>query len=320
MKKLLYVFLLLFLLSLTGCQTNTAKSEMIKNVNGVSMVSVQEAAELLGLSYIPAQDGFILKQEQISLNFSFHKPYVIKDRYIMYVMETPAVEDNGTAYLPRRLFSDYFQVEVKMNQQNQLTISKGANFSLYNVVKFLPSEVKKALNQSSDPSLNKIRKAVELPRSMNIRIPKLNGDKIIQTTSLVEYNYIFIEELKKHGYSENEIAGFSYNDYSVIEDSWRLSADMIKLVKRSYPELKNQDLSTWTYGKYEQYYTAKDKDNFAGSFTAEQKLQLQKRGILLEDVHYLYKDFYTIDTIFAQPDGVLKKDLEGYYQFAIDQL
>lgn len=68
----------------------------------------------------------------------------------------------------------------------------------------------------------------------------------------------------------------------------------------------------------EKYFQAQDKKDFANRFSESQKMQLSQRGILIDDAFYLLKDFYQIDTMLAQPDSVLKKKIESYYQFFID--
>lgn len=315
MKKFLFVFMLIAIISLAGCQMATNK---IKDIDGVSMVATKYACGMLGLTYANKPGGFVIKQDDINLEFDFSKNYVYKDGYIMYVMENPAIDENNVAYLPLSFFSDYLKVDMK--QGNKLSQLDSQEFSLYNVVEFLPQEIVSAINNDNYPNRDKILKAVEMPRSMGIQIPNINMDKAIDPTPLSEFSNVFKAELSQHGLSEKEIAGLSYSDYRTIERSWKLSEEMIESVKKSYPELADRDLSSWTHGDYQAYYTKHDKENFAKSFTPAQISQLNKRGILLEDLHWLFKESYTIDTILAQPDEVLKKIIEGYYQFAIDNL
>lgn len=313
MKKFLFMLMLVAVVSLTGCQTATNK---IKDIDGVSMVSAKNACGMLGLTYADKDGGFVIKQDDIKLEFDFSNNYVYKDKFIVYVMEKPAVDEKGVAYLPISFFSDYLKVDIQKGNE----LSESGNVSLYKIVKFLPKEVISAINDKSYPNRDKILEAVEMPRSMGIQIPNINMDKVITTTPLSEFSSAFKTELSQHGLSEKEIEKMSYNDYKTIERSWKLTKEMTESAKESYPELANKDLSTWTYGDYEDYHTKKDKENFEHEFTKEQITQLNQRGILLEDVHWLLKDFYKIDNILAQPDENLKKEIEGYYQFNIDAL
>ncbi len=290
------------------------------NTNGIPMVSVEDASSLLGLTCAVENGSIILRQDQIVLKIEPHQPYVRKDGFIMYIMEKPAAYVKGGAYLPVSLLTDYFKVTIKADENNRLFIARGTDLSLYKIVKFLPQEVSAAINDENDPNRDKLLEQVELPRSMDIKIPKINMDRVIVTTPLSQYSNVFKNDLIQHGYGEKEIATFSYNDYCLIQSTWKLPNAMVKSFKKMCPELSNRDLSAWTYGDYEKYYTQQDKVNFESSFTEEQKKQFKQRGILLDDVHYLYKDFYTIDTILSQPDEVLKKTLKQYYQFSIDML
>jgi len=314
MKKFLFMLMLIAVVPLAGCQT--AANE-IKDIDGVSMVSAKSACDMLGLIYEDKDDGgFVIKQDDIKLEFNFSNNYVYKDKFIMYVMEKPAVDKRGVAYLPISFFSDYLKVNIQKGNE----LSEFGNVSLYKIVKFLPKEIIGAINDKSYPNRDKILETVEIPRSMGIQIPNINMYKVITTTPLNEFSNVLKTELSQHGLSEKEIEKMSFNDYKTIERSWKLTKEMIESAKKIYPELANTDLSTWTFGDYEDYYTKKNKENFEHEFTKEQITQLNQRGILLEDVPWLLKDFYKIDTILAQPDEVLKKDIEGYYQFNIDTL
>lgn len=320
MKKTIYIVFLIGLFTLAGCQTGPDKSNLIMDINGTSMISAKDASLLLGLTYSVENGSIVLKQDYIVLRINLDTPYVYKDGYIMYMMEKPAICKNDIAYLPSSFFSDYFKVDIRSDEKKHLCITNSTNFSLYDIVQFLPEEVLEAINNKNYPNRDKILKQVELPRSMNILIPKINMDRVIVTTPLSNYNNVFKSELIQHGYTEKEIATFSLNDFRVIESTWKLPEDMVKRVKRGYPELENRDLSNWTFGDYKKYYTKQNKANSESSFTEKQKTQLKQRGILMEDVHSLLKDYYKIDIILAQPDEALKKTLEGYYQFAIDML
>ena len=320
MKKIIYIIFIIGLFALAGCQTGIVKSNLIMDINGTPMISTKDASLLLGLTYSVENGSIVLKQDHIVLRIKLDTPYVYKDGYIMYVMEKPAVCENDITYLTSSLFSDYFNVDIKSDKKNHLFITNSNDFSLYEIVNFLPEDVLEAINNKNYPNRDKILKQVELPRSMNIRIPKINIDRVIVTTPLSNFSDVFKSELIQHGYTEKEISTFSLNDYRVIESTWKLPEDMVKRVKRGYPGLANRDLSDWTFGDYEKYFTKQDKANFESIFTEKQKSQLKQRGILMEDVHFLLKDYYNIDTILAQPDEVLKKTIEGYYQFSIDML
>ena len=318
MKKSLGILLIIGFMICTGCRPGTA--EVIKDIGGISMVPVKEASGLSGLNYADEENDIVLSQDDIALKIHYTSPNVYKDGHIMYIMESPAIKDQGKTYVPLSFFTDYLKIAVRSDENNQLSITDNDDFSLYNVVQFLPQEVCGALNDKNYPHRDEILKAVELTRSMHIDIPKINMKKVIQTNPLDAYAYDFKGELRRHGYTDEEISGFSYHDFEIIERSWKLPEKMVRSLKKGYPELADRDLSRWTYGDYEKFYTEQDQENFARSFTEDQITQLNQRGILLEDTFYLFKEFHQIDTILAQPDEVLKKTIEGYYQISIDAL
>jgi hypothetical protein len=75
MRKFLFMFLLVAILSLAGCQMATNK---IKDIDGVSMVSAKYACGMLGLAYAYKDGGFVIKQDDIKLEFDFSQNSVIK--------------------------------------------------------------------------------------------------------------------------------------------------------------------------------------------------------------------------------------------------
>ncbi|MGI6677520.1 MAG: stalk domain-containing protein [Dehalobacterium sp.] len=285
------------------------------------MLAVKKASELLGLNYKADEAGsFVLSQDGIVLKFYYDSSHVYKDGHIMYIMEGPAVNDQGKAYVPLSFFTDYLGTEISFDDKNQLVVSDDSNFSLYNVVQFLPQEIHQALKNQDYPHREEIINAVRLPSSLDIDIPKINMEKIIDTKPLDAFSYDFKGELREHGYTEEEISRFSYHDFKVIESTWQLTEEMINSIKNDDPELAEKDLSQWTIGDYQKYYKERDKKNLELSFTEEQLAQLNQRGILMEDAFYLLKEFQQMDRILAQPDEVLRRIMEGYYQLRIDAL
>lgn len=190
--------------------------------------------------------------------------------------------------------------------------------------KYLPSQVLTALSQKSmettSSSVYHIFDDVILPSSMNIDVPNINMDKVIDTTPLNLFPSVFKDDLMKHGYNEKQIASFTYDDYQNIAGKWKLEKEQIKAAKSLYPELNNVDISNWTNKDFENYYTKVDRANLANNFTKNQLQQLEQKGIRLDDTFYLFKEYYTPDTILAQPDEALKRTIQGYYQFKLDQL
>ncbi len=186
---------------------------------------------------------------------------------------------------------------------------------------YQPSEVANALSQYNVNSKqnSQILNDVLLPTSMNIATPNVDLDKVAKNTPIEDLDKAFYDALIDHGYSDKDIVGMTLSEYEAIEASWALSDEMIKLLKRGYPELENTDLSSWTYGQYEAFYTEKFEEDLSDRFSDEQLEELADRGILLVDTFYLFKEFHNSDDILAQSDATLKSVIEGYYQTKIDK-
>jgi hypothetical protein len=151
---------LISLFTLIGCQTGVEKSKLIIDSNGVSMISAKDASLLLGLTYSVENGSIVLKQDDIALKIKLGTPYVYKDGYILYMMEKPAISKNDIAYLPSSFFSEYFKVDIKSDEKKHLLITNSTDFSLYDIVQFLPEEVLEAINNKDYPNRDKVLKQV----------------------------------------------------------------------------------------------------------------------------------------------------------------
>ncbi|HQE22688.1 MAG TPA: stalk domain-containing protein [Syntrophomonadaceae bacterium] len=103
---------------LTGCRSNPP--ERITDIGGISMVSVKEASDLLGLRCEHKGDAIVLSQDNIALEIHYASPHVYKDGYIMYVLESPAVDDQGTVYVPLSFFTDYLGIAIRSDDKKLL--------------------------------------------------------------------------------------------------------------------------------------------------------------------------------------------------------
>lgn len=189
--------------------------------------------------------------------------------------------------------------------------------------KYLPIEVLNALEQESNGGGTNSRLILEnvmLPNSMNIMTPNVNMDKVINATPLHVFEYDFKGDLKQHGYTEEQIDSFTYEDYIAIEDKWKLKKEQIIAARSLYPELKTVDLSNWTNADFKRYYAKVDRAEIEKRFTNEQLQQLKQKGIRSDDLFYLFKEFHTVDAILAQSDDILRETIEGYYAFKLNQV
>lgn len=174
------------------------------------------------------------------------------------------------------------------------------------------SDLLSATTSNSDVLTN-----IELPRSMNIKTPKIDMKKVHDTNPLEELQ---IENLKNHGYSNQEIKNMDAGDYNEIEKTWKIPASDIPIYKSSFPELENVDISNWTIGEYLAYDEAAAAKANIYSPTSDQVQAFALRNIDLCDARMLLKDFYSYDNILQQSDETLKNYIEAYYQFTIDNI
>lgn len=192
--------------------------------------------------------------------------------------------------------------------------------------KVMPSDVINMLNgfntlskkdiNENEPVLN----TVLLEPSLDITIPRLNYQNIHMYKPLgnSETDIAVKEELREHGYSDDEIAEMDLGDYLNLSPTWIMSQESIEIAKRLHPELTNVDLNSWTNGDFSAFVKEKIFANNAP--TNEQILQFEARNIKQEDMQFLLKNFDSYDNILEQTDEVLKESLESYYQFLYDNL
>lgn len=181
--------------------------------------------------------------------------------------------------------------------------------------KYLPSEIAEAISHQNTRSAqySSVLDDVLQPASMGIEIPNINPERVYQTVDVYTLDKSFSEALAAHGIVRTSM---SYSEYEAIESTWLLPNDMIESIKRAYPELALIDMSSWTYGDYKSYCKQADYEKTIGSLTANQLRSLESRDIQLTDLHYLIKEYHTIENILAQSNSVLKETLEAAYEFS----
>jgi hypothetical protein len=117
-------------------------------------------------------------------------------------------------------------------------------------------------------------------------------------------------ELTQRGYSDAQISKIDSQSFAQLESTWKLTADDMQSAKNIYPQLKNVDLSTWTYNDFESYSEKQDDANYAP--TSEQASELAKRGISLKMARRLLKEYCTYDNLLAQSDSELSSMIAEY--------
>lgn len=177
-------------------------------------------------------------------------------------------------------------------------------------------EVKEALTLREAGNLQTASKAYEelfLPTSMGIESANLNMDVIYLDSPLRESDQEMIDALVTHGYSKAAYKDMTLSEYRAIEGTWLLGKNDIANAKYLYPELAKEDLTKWTWADFNAYALKTDTGNYSKQFTAEQLATLEKRGIRIDDTFWLFKEYYTVDTILAQSDEALREVIERAY-------
>lgn len=185
--------------------------------------------------------------------------------------------------------------------------------------KYMPAEIAEAIEHKNMRSMEytSILNDVLLPASMGIEIPNINPESVYQTVDVYTLDASFSTALADHGIIRTSM---SYSEYEAIENTWLLPDDMIESIKRVYPELALIDMSDWTYGDYKNYSKEADYENALDGISAEQISSLEMRNIRIADLHYLIKEYHTIESILAQSDSALKQTLEDAYQFTANMV
>ena len=185
--------------------------------------------------------------------------------------------------------------------------------------KYMPAEIAEAIEHKNMRSMEytAILNDVLLPASMGIEIPNINPESVYQTVDVYTLDPSFSTALADHGIIRTSM---SYSEYEAIENTWLLPDDMIESIKRVYPELALIDMSDWTYGDYKNYSKEADYANALDGISAEQISSLEMRNIRIADLHYLIKEYHTIESVLAQSDSALKQTLEDAYQFTANMV
>ncbi|MGI6227336.1 MAG: hypothetical protein ACOYJ1_13890 [Peptococcales bacterium] len=105
------------------------------------------------------------------------------------------------------------------------------------------------------------------------------------------------EELRKRGYSDETIAKMDIFDFEREEKEWLLSEQKIQNLKNIYHELKDEDLSNWTNGKYEEYIYIQIEKNNAPPVDVKQ--EMLERGLPQDLDSLIAKEFHGWENMLA---------------------
>ena len=301
-KFTLIAILMLSLVS--GCGTSQPDSVQQKNISGVEMFPLENLSKISSIKATIDGEQIILQEDQLKITLSLGSRFIYRHEFITDNLSAAPVKINGSVFLPTSFIDEY------------LTSNKDEDLSLYHGAKYLPSEVTSALKDQNNEHNRKILSAIELPRSMDISIPKIDENRILQTQLLSDMPPELMEDLESQGYED---AGkYTYGEYQVISELQTLEEAGLTFIKQTYPELSRMDISDWTVRDYNQWQQEYVKELQSSIYNDEEKLLMQEKGILIEDMHYLRKEFY--DEVFQQSDQVLKECLENYYRITNERI
>jgi len=145
--------------------------------------------------------------------------------------------------------------------------------------------------------------------SMKIEIPNILLESINDTRKITDEQK---EWLTKNGYLESFEKLVTRQDYLNAKNKIFISnKETIIHIKEIYPELYKEDLSKWTYEKFNTYSQERSKD--IEYFTDVEKVKLQSRGLVLIDAIYMLKEYGSYEEIINLSDKEIKEFLIKYY-------
>jgi hypothetical protein len=286
---------------LAGCSLlSAAKLDGIATmqIDGEQMFSVADLAEVSPIAASISNDQIVLCEDGLEVSLAVGSKFIYRHGLIVDSLSQAPVKLGEKIYVPVSFLKEY------------LTGGQDETLSLYHGASYLGSEILAALRE---PHHEKILAAVELPRSFDISIPKIDVGRVIQTVSLRNLPAIIAEDLEHQGY--DNALDYTYGEYEVISGTQTLQEAALTSVINSYPELNQIDVSNWTVKDYWRWERAHTKEQQAAMYSETEKKLMREKNIQIDDMAYLRKEFY--DAVFEQSDEVLKTCLESYYQLTI---
>ena len=179
------------------------------------------------------------------------------------------------------------------------------------------------LADPADARQQEILADILLPASLGITLPNIDVSRVLRSSTVPlsafdEGGADMVMDLTERGYAKVDPDKMIYQEYVALENSWFLSEEEIESLKTAYPQLAEIDLTKWTKGQKDAYDSAMLTENRWEGLTMEQKVALNERNILSEDLQYLLKEFQNVDVILQQKDEDLKELLEDYYEINLE--
>lgn len=119
-------------------------------------------------------------------------------------------------------------------------------------------------------------------------------------------------ELQARGYSDEAIVMMDSYDFQQEESGWLISNELIEGAKRIYPELKDKDLSHWTYQEFEDYIRVQSEENNAPPAALKQKII--ERGLPQDINSRVAKEFHGWENMLTYTNEAILSMYEASQQ------
>lgn len=133
-----------------------------------------------------------------------------------------------------------------------------------------------------------------------------------------EYNKYFsladgqMRSLQERGYSNEAIANMDKLDFKEEKEKWLLSEKNIGYIKNLYPQLKEEDLSHWTYKDFNKYDRVQREAKSGPPEILKQ--EMLERGLPNDISWRVMKEFHSWDNMLAYTDEAIIAMYEAVQQ------
>lgn len=279
-------------------------------------VTCEDFARIVDWEYDWDADSFMFQEYEIQLDFVVGSCHVTRLGKIVDMMPQCPILEDQKIYLSVDWLEESFGEAVKRKDDRMEIIDPEA-VSIYQITKFFSEDLTLALEHPGLDSSIRVMEAIELPRSMEIQVPKIDPSRMMKLTPIREFAPEFQDELRAHGYSDEEIDSISISEYKILEAHWLIPAEMQAWALRDFPEYTKEEVERWTYADFSKHRNAETELARLNRFSKEELRDLQERGIVEDDLFYLLKEFHQPASIVKQSDEALREVLEGYYRFSL---
>lgn len=292
--------MLILLLAACGQQKNNTQqfdSSQPLQINGQSYLPLRAQLIDTNVTLEWKEDQLYLTEKGFEAVLQPGMPYLYRRGFIVAVLPDAFLEQDGEGYLSKAVWDVIF-----------------SDGTLLNDILFFKDEIADALKDSDSETSMVVLSEVELPRSMSIDIPNLNTKRIFEEKQLNEYPAIFTEELENMGV---ENAGtYTYSEYALMTKARSVKEAGLSQSFLRNKALAQEDPAKWTVRAFKDWQTQMQLEEVYAALTDEQRGFLEEKNILLEDLHWLEKEFY--DSYIQRTDEELPEVIKGYYRMRLN--